>query len=228
MNKIHLGLLALAAAAQVQAAEPLHFPVADVLATGSCEVVGGIGRMRHDAEQHANLYSARFACGAFSGTQFGVKVQRADTSGMSGHWTQLTLDGKTELLARRGDGLGLSLAYSIDAIDTSWNSGLQYVGSTVALTATQQFGAHRLHGLLGLNIAKGGDRNTGWALGYEFAVLPQLSLLAEYLGGEDSKPAAGLGLRWQTSKAWDLGLMLVRDRNEPRTTLTQLNARFAF
>jgi hypothetical protein len=188
---------------------------ADVLDRGTCQGEGRWGRVNIDVgglESHATVGGLRAECGVLDGTQIGLIGARVKFEGEK--LDGLSLIGKTRLWDG-GPGAGkLALTYGIQGLRKR-NLNFDYAASAIGLAYSQTFAdKHTVHVNTDISIAKGGDSTKGWALGYEYAAMPTVSLLAETYGTEGSKPTQAVGVRWAPAKDWSVGAMVGRPRLE--------------
>lgn len=221
-----LAAAALCAASGAWAGAPMATEDADVLARGECEWETVAERVRV-AGASARMVETGVGCHAFTGTQAALRVARGKADGES--FSGLALAGKTALLPRDGDGFGLTLAWGFEALKLP-GSRLKYDSTSLALVASQGLGGGlTAHANLGVARSRLDDETTRfWALGAEWALGEQLDLLAETYGAQRSKPALGIGLRWNPSQAWSFGLMASQSRDTPKVKGVLLSAKLAF
>jgi hypothetical protein len=231
MKRLLLATTAFVAASSAFAVGPMTTQSADILDRGNCDVEGQWGRDNAKlgaAKFHVTHLGLRADCGVIDGTQIGlvgerIKFQNEKADGLS-------LVGKTRLWDDDKVGGKLALTYGIHGLRQR-NLDFDYAASSVGLAYTQTLAEkHKLHANANVTIAKGGDSTKGWALGYEYAVAPTVSLLAETYGEEDSKPTQALGVRWAPAKNWSVGAMVARPRldNGINGRVTQFNTTVAY
>jgi hypothetical protein len=200
---------------------------ADVLARGECEWESAVERLRVRGAPTVKAWGTKVGCGWFEGHQAALGYSRASAEGM--HEDSLSLGGKSALRERPEGGWGLTLAWELSTLKGSGGSH-RFDGSMLALVATQSFAGK---GLLHLNLGTARSRlakesTQFWALGAEWALNDALDLLAETYGARHEKPQFGLGLRWNPSEAWSLGLMASQTRTDPKLKTWLMTARFGF
>lgn len=211
--------LAFLTSAAARAASPMATEDADALVSGQCEWET-VAQRQHPPTQSG--WGGKLGCGGWLGGQIGLGGQRS--RGDEGAFDSLALGGKVVLRPRQGQGLGLTLAWELAS------QGRRFDSRQVLLVATRSLGAH---GLLHLNLGAVHSRlqhqTLGlWALGGEWTPLARLDLLAEVHGQQHGRPQFGLGLRFNPTPAWSLGLMGAQSgaRAESRTWLASLHRAF--
>jgi hypothetical protein len=231
MKRLLIASAALLSISMAHAAGPMATVSADVLGKGDCEVEGLLGRTNAKIEgfkTHATTLGLRADCGVLDGTQLGLIGNRIKIEGEK--VDALSLVGKTRLWDDAKVGGKLALTYGIHGVRDR-NLDFDYAASDIGLAYTQTLAEkHKVHVNADVSIAKGGDSTKGWALGYEYAVAPTVSLLAETYGAEDSKPTQALGVRWTPAKDWSVGAMVARPRldNGVSGRVTQFNTTVAY
>lgn len=231
MKRLLIASAALLSISMAHATGPMATVSADVLGKGDCEVEGLLGRTNAKVagfSTHATNLGLRADCGVLDGTQLGLIGNRIKIEGEK--VDALSLVGKTRLWDDAKFGGKLALTYGIHGVRDR-NLDFDYAASDIGLAYTQTLAEkHKVHVNTNVTIAKGGDNTTGWALGYEYAVAPTVSLLAETYGAEGSKPTQALGVRWTPAKDWSVGAMLARPRldNGVSGRVTQLNTTVAY
>lgn len=206
-----------------QAGAPMTTEDAGVLTAKACEWESVAERTRV-AMMRGDGVRTGVACQLFEGSQLGLGVSRTKADGQAVR--SLVLAGKTALVD--GDGPALSLAWSVDAIQQA-GERLRQDGSSLALVASHQLNAWSLHANLGWSRSRQADEAAGfWAVGVEWALNEAVQLLAEQYGARHNKPAWGLGLRWQPSPDWALGLMHSRSRDQAASRGWLLSAKLSF
>ncbi len=224
MRAFAITALTLALSLSAHAEAPMETNHADVLGKTVCNWDSNYARLSGDGDS-ADQYGTSLGCGLFEGTELRAGVQRLSFDG--GSIQALQLDGKTAIITRKGDGFGLSLAYAAVWAKASGDS-LRYNNTSITLIGTQSFDAFTVHGNVGLVKPRGEDSFGTWALGGEYAVNPQIDLLAEVYGAEGSKPVYGLGARFKATKDWSFGLMGSQTRDKPEINTWSLTAKLAF
>lgn len=218
-------LLSMALAPSAWAGAPMATEDADVLGVNECEWESTANRTRV-ASLSVRTLSTKAGCGLLPGTQLALGAARSSAAGESAN--AFGLSGKTALIPRPDGGFGLTLAYGFTWAKTPGDS-LRYASTSLALVATQGVGDWTLHANAGLVRERdGGDRRGTWALGAEYALGDEWALLGETYGSDGSDSAWGLGLRWQASKAWSLGLMASQSRGSPKAKDVLFSAKLAF
>ena len=200
---------------------------ADVLARGECEWESAYERVRLSGAPSVRAWGTKVGCGWLDGHQAALGYARASALGV--HEDSFSLGGKSALSERPEGGWGLTLAWELSTLKGS-GGGHRFDGSMVALVFTQSFAGQ---GLLHLNLGTSRSRLAGesspfWALGAEWALNDSIGLLAETYGVRHEKPQFGLGLRWNASEAWAIGLMASQTRADPKLKTGLLTVRFGF
>lgn len=206
-----------------QAGAPMTTEDAGVLTAKACEWES-VAERTQSAMSRGDGVQTGVACQLFEGSQLGLRFGRTRADGQAVR--SLGLAGKTALVD--GDGPALSLAWSVDAIQQA-GERLHQDGSSLALVASHQLNAWSLHANLGWSRSRQADETAGfWAVGVEWALNEAVQLLAEQYGARHGKPASGVGLRWQPSLDWALGLMHSRSREQAPSRSWLFSAKLSF
>ncbi|MBB5205254.1 hypothetical protein HNQ51_002573 [Inhella inkyongensis] len=210
-----------------QAGAPMATEDADVLARGECEWESAFERARESGAPTVRAWGTKVGCGWLEGHQAAIGYGRASAAGV--HADSFSLGGKSALRARPEGGWGLTLAWELSTLKAPGGSH-RFDGSMLALVFTQSFAEKGLlHMNLGTARSRLDDESTRfWALGAEWALNDALDLLAETYGARHEKPQFGVGLRWNASEAWSIGLMASQTRSEPKLKTGLLTVRFGF
>lgn len=189
-----LAALACSGASTLAAAQGAGLGADSAIAeAGDCEVETSFehSKQRGDAAQRGS--ALRLACGI--GWRTELEAQMAWTRASGQRERALSLDAKTTLRDREGDGVGWALGVGIDArhLDGRWRRSEE----RVELEASRQFGAAWL-GEAQLGTARdraSQRRSTTWALSIEYAWSESVEAKTEVSGDDHDKPFLALGWR---------------------------------
>lgn len=227
--RIQCLLALLTFAGSLQAGAPMATEDADVLEPKACEWETVAERLKAGGFK-VNGISTGVQCHAWGkgpgSTQFGIAYARAREDGVSA--SSLGLGGKTALIAREGDGFGLTLAWGFEALKLPGRSGYRHDLTSVNWVASQGIGALTLHGNLGWTRSKlASETVRSWAVGAGYALSDSLEVLAETYGAQGTPTAIGLGLRFSAGD-WTFGAMAAQDRDTPKAKSLTFVAKLAF
>lgn len=228
MNTLKLGGIAVGLLLSVTAGHagaPMTTEDADVLSRGQCEWET-VAQRAQGGGVSAQGWSTGFQCQAMLSTQMGLAYGRATAEGIS--LSSLTLSGKTGLIERQGDGLGLALAWGVENLHMPGHRGYRQDARFARWVMSYGMGALTVHGNVGWMHSKRADETTRvTALGLGYAVNDAVELLAENYGESGGPRRYSVGLRIATGN-WMLGAMAAQDRGQPRTRGLMLSAKMGF
>ncbi|MBH9551482.1 hypothetical protein [Inhella gelatinilytica] len=227
MKTLKFGLVAagLLVAAASHAGAPMATEDADVLSPGQCEWETVAERAKA-AGISAHGWNTGFQCQAIFSTQMGLAFGRATAEGVSA--SSLTLSGKTGLIERKGDGLGLTLAWGLESLRLPGRSGYRQDAHFAKWVMSYGLGAWTVHGNVGWMHSKLADETVrATALGVGYALNDAVELLAESYGEQGSPRSYGVGVRTVVND-WTFGAMATQDRGSPKTRSFTLSAKMGF
>jgi hypothetical protein len=231
MNRIHPSSLAatllLPAAMSCQAGRPLATEDADILDKGACEWEGFFARETAAASPALRTWATQVGCGIGFTSQVALAYSRAKADGASAQG--LTLLGKTGLIERKDDGLGLTLAWTVGGEKLAGGS-FKHELTQVNLVATQEL-AKRLkgHANLGwLRSESARSNSTTWNLAAEYAPGGGIDLMGEIYGDDRGKPWVGAGARWNLSDSVSLNGSYSVRTERPRIKLWTAGFKLGF
>jgi len=222
---LSIALLALAGTAQ--AGRPLATEDADVLSRGQCEAEGFIARASASGEPATRGWTLQGSCGIGLDTQLALAASRSRSDGISG--SGLLFGGKTGILPREGDGLGLTLAWGLVGEKVQGGS-MEHELSYLNLVATREFSPGWTgHANLGWLRSESADASsTTWNLALEKSLGNGIDLMGEVYGDDRSDEWLGLGVRWAASDRLSLNASWATLNATPRARLWTLGFKVAF
>lgn len=219
--------LALALAGPSWAGRPLATEDADVLDRGECEWESFAARESASGEPSARTASTQVGCGVGAMTQAAIAYSRGRFAGeTTPAWA---LVGKTGLLPREGEGLGLTLAWALGwqrAPGSSW----KHEASALVLVATKSF-ADRFtaHANLGWSRSESERLNTTtWNAAVEWSAVDRLDLMGEVYGDDRGRPWLGLGARYAISERLSVDTSWAVRNDTPHVRLWTVGVKLGF
>ena len=218
-------LLALAGTAH--AGRPLATEDADVLGRSQCEAEGFYGRQSASGSPDARGWTLQGACGIGGNTQVALAYSRARSAGVTGEG--LLLGGKTGLITRSGDGLGLTLAWGLTGAKVGGGS-FEHELTYLNLVATREIAPSWTgHANLGWVRSESADANsTTWNLAIEKSLGNGVDLMGEVYGDDRSDEWLGLGVRWAASDKLSLNASYATQNDSPRVRLWTIGFKYSF
>ncbi|QTN21406.1 transporter [Rhizobacter sp. AJA081-3] len=210
-----------------QAARPLATEDADVLERGQCEAEGVIAQSKPSGEPSTRGWTAQGACGIGINTQLALAYNRSRTDDADA--SALLFGGKTAILSREGDGLGLSLAFglvSAKADTGSMEHELTYLNAVATRELARGWTGHANLGWLRSESASA--NSTTWNLAVEHALGNGVDLMGEVYGDDRAKPWIGVGARWAVSDKLSLNANWATQRETPRVNAWSIGFKLAF
>lgn len=219
--------LTLAFAGPTWAGRPLATEDADVLGRGDCEWESFAARESASGAPSARTLATQVGCG------FGARSQAAVAYGrnrFAGETTPVgALVGKTALLPREGEGLGLTLAWGL-----GWQrlpgSSWKHEDSALNLVATRSF-ADRFtaHANLGWTRSESERRNsTTWNAALEWSATDRLDAMGEVYGDNRGRPWLGLGARHAFGERLSVDASWSVQNDRPRVRLWTVGFKLGF
>lgn len=220
-----LALLTLAGSAY--AGRPLATEDADFLAAGQCEAEGFVAQLSASGESDVRGWTLQGSCGIGLHTQLALAASRSRSDGISG--SGLLFGGKTGLLPRGGDGLGLTLAWGLVG-EKAPGGSMEHELSYLNLVATREFSPGWTgHANLGWLRSESADASsTTWNLALEKSLGNGIDLMGEVYGDDRSDEWLGLGVRWAASDRLSLNASWATLNDSPRVRLWTLGFKLAF
>lgn len=218
-------LLTLAGAAH--AGRPLATEDADVLGRSLCEAEGFHARLSASGTPDTRGWTLQGACGIGGSTQLALAYSRARSDGTTGEG--LLLGGKTGIIGREGDGLGLTLAWGLTGAKLGGGS-FEHELSYLNLVATREIApgwtGHANLGWLRSESTKA--NSTTWNLALEKSLGNGVDLMGEVYGDDRSDEWLGLGVRWAASDRLSLNASYAAQNQSPRVRLWTIGFKYAF
>ena len=218
---------ALTLSSAAHAARPLATEDADVLERGECEAEGVIAESKPSDEPSTRGWTAQGACGVGASTQLALAYNRSrtDAASLSG----LLLGGKTAILSREGDGLGVALAWGIVAAEAEGSSmkhELTYLNGVATRELSPGWTGHANLGWVRSKSANASS--TTWNLALEHPLGNGVDLTAELYGDDRAKPWIGVGARWAVTDQLSLNASWATQRETPRVNAWSIGFKLAF
>ena len=226
-SRLLAALAAFVLCGAAQAARPLATEDADVLERGQCEVEGVIAQSRPSGEPSTRGWTAQGACGVGANTQIALAYNRSRTD--DADFSALLFGGKTAILAREGDGLGVSLAWglvSAKAESGSMEHELSYLNAVATRELARGWTGHANLGWLRSESARASS--TTWNLALEHTLGNGVDLMGEVYGDDRAKPWIGVGARWAVSDKLSLNASWATQRETPRVNAWSIGFKLAF
>lgn len=229
MNRNHLlaTLALLALAGPAQAGRPLATEDADYLSRGQCEAEGFYARLSASGTPDTRGWTLQGACGIGGTTQVALAYSRARSDGVTGQG--LLLGGKTGIITRSGDGLGLTLAWGLTGTKVRGGS-FEHELTYLNLAATREIAPSWTgHANLGWLRSESADANsTTWNLAIEKSLGNGIDLMGEVYGDDRSDEWLGLGVRWAASEKLSLNASYATQNDSPRVRLWTIGFKYSF
>lgn len=172
------------------AGRPLATEDADILEPRDCEWEYFVARESASASPSVKGWTTQVGCGIGLSTQVALAYARARAQGLTAQG--LVLVGKTGLKERKGDSLGLTLAWTLGAEKVP---GSSHELTQLNLVATKEL-AENLTGHANLGWARSEfacASSTTWNVATEYSLGAGVDLMAEYYDDDRSKPWLGAG-----------------------------------
>lgn len=218
-------LLAFAGASH--AARPLATEDADVLDKGKCEAEGFYAHLKPSGFDASKGWTLQGSCGIGANTQLILAYSRARSGDETAQG--LLLGGKTGIITREGQGLGLTLAWGLTGVKAQ-GSSFEHEQTYLNLVATREIAASwTAHANLGwVRSESAGTNSTTWNLAIEKSLREGLDVVGEVYGDDRSKPRVGTGLRWSASDRLSLNASVAVQNDTPRLHLWTVGLKYAF
>lgn len=209
------------------AGRPLATEDADVLDRGQCEAEGFVARASVSGEPATRGWTLQGSCGIGASTQLALAVSRSRTDCVSG--SGLLFGGKTGILPREGDGLGLTLAWGLVG-EKAPGGSMEHELTYLNLVATRQLSPGWTgHANLGwLRSESANASSTTWNLAIEKSLGNGVDLMGEVYGDDRSDEWLGLGVRWAASDKLSLNASWATMNATPRARLWTVGFKYAF
>lgn len=210
-----------------QAGRPLATEDADYLGKGQCEAEGFYARLSASGTPDTRGWTLQGACGIGGTTQLALAYSRARSDGQTGQG--LLLGGKTGIITRSGDGLGLTLAWGLTGAKTAGSSfehELTYLNGVASREIAPGWTGHANLGWLRSESADASS--TTWNLAIEKSLGNGVELMGEVYGDDRSDEWLGLGLRWAASDRLSLNASYATQNDSPRVRLWTVGFKVSF
>jgi hypothetical protein len=200
---------------------------ADILDKGACEWESFAARQTSSGDPAVTGWATQVGCGVAYSSQFALAYNRANSAGTTAQG--LTLLGKTGLIERTDDGLGLTLAWALGGAKES-GSSFKHEVSLLNLVATKEIApslsAHANLGWLRRESTR--TSSTTWNLAAELALGAGVDVMGEVYGDDRTKPWIGLGVRWRATEPFSLNGSYSVRTDTPRVKLWTLGFKLGF
>lgn len=226
--RLALVLIALATPWGVaQAGRPLATEDADVLARGDCEWESFVADTRARGDSAERGLITQVGCGLGAATQAALGAAGSRYAGET--TSALFLVGKTALLPREGESLGITLAWGL-AAERPPGGSMKQETTFLTLVASRTFAPGWTgHANLGwLHSRSASASTTTWALAAERAMGGGVDLMGEVYGDDRGKPWMDVGARWQAGESTSLNASWAVQRETPRVRLWTFGLKLAF
>lgn len=167
-------------------------------------------------------------CGIGHATQLALAYSRARSAGLEAQG--LTLVGKTGLIERKDETMGLTLAWALGSEKAPGSSSFRHETSQLNLVAAMELAEHvTVFANLGWVHSKAARASsTTWNLAAEYALASGVDLLAEVYGDDRTKPWLGTGVRWRLTPQLNINASYSVQRETPRTKLWTVGVNLGF
>lgn len=216
-----------ALAGTAHAGRPLATEDADVLGRSQCEAEGFLARLSASGTPATRGWTLQGACGIGANTQVALAYSRARSDGVTGEG--LLLGGKTGIITRSGEGLGLTLAWGLTGAKAGGGS-FEHELTYLNLVATRELAPSWTgHANLGWLRSESADANsTTWNLAIEKSLGNGVDLMGEVYGDDRRDEWLGLGVRWAASDKLSLNASYATQNDSPRVRLWTIGFKYSF
>lgn len=226
MNRLKTRVVVAAAlpcvAIACHAGRPLATEDADILDQKECEWESFAARQTSSGSPAVTGWTTQLGCGVGHATQLALAYGRARSEGLRSQG--LALVGKTGLIERKDDAIGLALAWALGSEKTPGSSSFKHELSQLNLAATMEFAksltASANLGWLHSKTARASS--TTWNLAAEYALAFGLDVMAEVYGDDRTKPWLGTGVRWPVTQQFSVNASYSVQRESARSKLWTL------
>jgi hypothetical protein len=190
-------------------------------------VEGVIAQSKPSGQPSTRGWTAQGACGVGANTQIALAYNRSRTD--DADFSALLFGGKTAILTREGDGLGLTLAWglvSAKAESGSMEHELTYLNAVATRELARGWTGHANLGWVRSESASASS--TTWNLALERALGNGVDLMGEVYGDDRAKPWIGVGARWAVSDKLSLNAAWATQRETPRVNAWSIGFKLAF
>ncbi len=222
-----IGAALLALAGTAHAGRPLATEDADYLEQRKCEAEGFYSQIKPSGFDAVKGWALQGACGIGANTQVALAYSRARSGDETAQG--LLLGGKTGIMTRSGDGLGLTLAWGLTGVKSS-GSSFEHELTYLNLVATREIAPRwTAHANLGWVRSESADTDsTTWNLAIEKALGNGLEVMGEVYGDDRTKPWVGAGLRWAASNQLSLNASVAVQNDTPNLRLWTVGFKYLF
>lgn len=192
-----------------------------------CEWEGVYTRQTAHRSATENSWQTQLSCGVGLSTQLALAYGQARSVDSTSR--NVTVRGKTGLIDRKDDGIGLTVAWTIGGVKNH-DEAFKHDFSQLYLVATQEIvKSVTWHANLGWLHDQIEHRNHAtWNLAGEYAVGGGVDVVGEFYGESHVKPWWGVGTRWQASEALSLNAGFSLQTENPRIRQWSVGFKFAF
>lgn len=206
---------------------PLATDDTDVLDAADCEWEGGYTRQKAHRSPAENGWETELSCGIGLRTQLALAYGEARAADRTSR--NVTLLGKTRLVERQDDRIGLSVAWTIGGV-RNHDESFKHDFSQLYLVASQEVVKNLTwHANLGwLHDQIEHRDHATWNLAGEYALGGGVDAVAEFYGESHIKPWWGVGARWQATEALSLNAGFSLQTENPRIRQWSVGFKYAF
>ena len=222
-----VSLIGAAAPFQSEAGRPLATEDADILDKADCEWEGAYARQKANRSPAVNGWETQLGCGVGLSTQVALAYGEARAANLKSRGVALL--GKTGLIERKDDGIGLTVAWTIGGVKDPGNE-FKHDFTQLNLVATQEvLTGVTWHANLGWLRNQIDHKNFAtWNLAGEYAVGGGVDVVGEFYGEEHSKPWWGIGTRWQATETLSVNTGFGMQSERPRIREWTVGFKYAF
>lgn len=232
MNKIEpiipVAAALLCSAITCHAGRPLATEDADILDQKEREWESFVARETSTGNPATEGWTTQVGCGVGYSTQLALAYSRARSAGLSAKG--LALVGKTGLIERKDDAMGLTLAWALGREKAPGSSSFKHELSHLNLVATKEIAksltAHANLGWVHSKTARASS--TTWNLAAEYCLASGVDVMGEIYDDDRTKPWLGTGVRWQATRQFSADASYSVRRETPRIKLWTVGFKLAF
>lgn len=210
------------------AGRPLATEDTDILDQKECEWESFVAREMSTGNPATEGWTAQVGCGVGYSTQLALAYSRARSAGPSAQG--LALVGKTGLIERKDDAMGLTLAWALGREKAPGSSSFKHELTHLNLVATKEIAkslaAHANLGWVHSKTARASS--TTWNLAAEYSLASGVDVMGEIYGDDRTKPWLGIGVRWLMMEWLSVDASYSVQRETPRIKLWTVGFKLAF
>jgi hypothetical protein len=210
------------------AGRPLATEDPDILDQRECEWESFAARESAAGNPAVNGWTTQMGCGVGYSTQIALAYGRARSAGLNAQG--LTLVGKTGLVERTDDAMGLALAWALGSEKAPGSSSFKNELSQLKLVAAMGLAEHltAFANLGWVHSKSARASSTTWNLAAEYALASGVDALAEVYGDDRTKPWLGAGVRWKLTQQLNVNSSYSVQRETPQIKLWTVGVNLVF